>query len=375
MGIPPVERLTLREIALPLREPFVTAGGTTEVRRIMLLHLQAVDGCEAWSECVAGTFPTYTSEAIDTAWVAIDHWFADRVLGREFTQLADAGRFLGLGARGHQMARAALEMGLWALEATRRGISLSQLLGGTRQVVGTGISLGLRRDASELLERCLEAVDLGYRRIKLKIAPGWDLEPLRKVCYALGDSVAIAADANSAYTLADAVHLAKLDELRLSMLEQPLGWDDLVRHADLQRRLRTPICLDESLDSLDRVEDMFRLRAAEIVNLKPGRVGGLAVAKAIHDFCQQKSIGLWCGGMLETGIGRAYNVALASLPHFTLPGDLSPSARYWLHDIVEPAWTMSMEGEVAVPMTPGLGVRVDEERIEALTVRMRTLEA
>jgi O-succinylbenzoate synthase len=265
-------------------------------------------------------------------------------------------------------------MGCWGLAATAAGVSLSSLLGGTRDRVPTGISLGIQSEPGALVARAQAAVASGYRKIKVKIRPGQDVAYVRAVREALGRSIGIMADANSAYTLADSDKLVALDEFGLIMLEQPLGDDDLVRHATLQRRMKTPICLDESITSLDRAHDMIELGSGRIVNIKPGRVGGFTTSKAIHDLCASAKIPVWCGGMLETGIGRAYNVALASLHNFSLPGDLSPSARYWHRDIVTPEWTMDDEGMVHVPRDrPGLGVTVDRDFLDSLTVRTEEL--
>jgi O-succinylbenzoate synthase len=265
-------------------------------------------------------------------------------------------------------------MGCWAVEAQRREIPLSRLLGGTRDRVPTGISIGIQDSADALVSRARRAVADGYRKIKVKIKPGSDVEYVAAVRRALGDAVSLMADANSAYSLRDADHLARLDDFNLLMVEQPLGRDDLIRHAELQRRMRTPICLDESITDVDRCEDMIALGAGRIVNIKPGRVGGFTVSKRIHDLCQQNDIPVWCGGMLESGIGRAHNVALASLPNFSLPGDLSPSSRYWERDVVTPEWTMDRDGLVPVPVDrPGIGVDPDLDRIDDLTVKREEL--
>jgi O-succinylbenzoate synthase len=251
---------------------------------------------------------------------------------------------------------------------------LSKRIGGTRDRVATGISLGIQANPAALVQRATAALAQGYRKIKVKIAPGSDIAFVRAVRDALGADIHLMADANSAYTLNDADHLAELDEFNLIMIEQPLGADDIRQHADLQRRLRTPICLDESITSVDRARDMIALGSGRIVNIKPGRVGGYSASRAIHDVCQQSGIPVWCGGMLESGVGRAYNVALASLPNFTLPGDLSPSARYWERDLVTPEWTMDAEGMVPVPLSrPGIGVTIDMDRVDALTARTATL--
>jgi O-succinylbenzoate synthase len=370
-----IDRMILREIRLELREPFRISSGIVTDRRIALLQLFDAGGARTWSECVAFQLPNYTSETIETAWLAIREWLAPRILGREFAGPEEIHAVLEKNIRGHNMAKAAVEMGCWGLTSVLRDVPLSTLLGGTRDRVSTGISLGIQSEPALLVQRAEAAVAAGYRKIKVKIQPGQDVEYVRAVRAALGDSVHMMADANSAYTLKDVEHLAQLDELELIMLEQPLGDDDLVRHATLQRRMTTPICLDESITSVDRAEDMITLKSGRIINIKPGRVGGLSASKAIHDVAQRAGIPVWCGGMLESGIGRAYNVALASLPNFSLPGDLSPSARYWARDIVSPEWTMDEEGMVHVPTRAGLGITVDEDRIEALTVRREELRA
>ena len=371
-----IDRIILREVRLGLREPFRISSGMMSERRIALLELCDAGGARAWSECVAFQLPIYTAETIETAWLAIREWLAPRILGRSFAGPEEVHEQLARNIRGHNMAKAAVEMGCWGVAAVQRAIPLATLLGGSRERVPTGISLGIQATPALLVQRAEAAVAAGYRKIKIKIQPTQDIEYVRAVREALGDSADIMADANSAYTLSDTEHLAQLDELGLIMLEQPLGDDDLVRHAMLQRRMTTPICLDESITTVDRAEDMITLQSGRIINIKPGRVGGFSEAKAIHDVAQRASIPVWCGGMLESGIGRAYNVALASLPNFSLPGDLSPSARYWAHDIVAPEWTMDEDGMVPVPLAqPGLGIAVDEERIESLTVRREELRA
>lgn len=371
-----IDRIVLREIRLMLKEPFRISSGVCTERRIGLLELTDVDGVVGWSECVAGEQPNYSPETIDTAWLAIKDWLAPRVLRRPFDGPEAVFAVLDRNIRGHNMAKAAIEMGCWDVAARREELSLSRFLGGTRDRVPTGISIGIQADAAALADRAAAAVAQGYRKIKVKIAPGADVDYVRAVRERLGASVSLMADANSAYTLADADHLAKLDAFDLLMLEQPLGRDDLRRHAELQRRLRTPLCLDECITDVERAEDMIVMGSGRIVNIKPGRVGGFAVSRAIHDLCQRNGVAVWCGGMLESGIGRAHNVALASLPNFTLPGDLSPSARYWARDIVKPEWTMDDEGMVHVPLDrPGLGVTIDVDLIDDLTVRRDVLDA
>jgi O-succinylbenzoate synthase len=370
-----VARVTLREIGLTLREPFRISSGVMTERRVLLLELEDADGARVWSECVADALPNYSPETIDTCWLAITEWIAPRVLGAAFAHPRDVWPAVDRDIRGHGMAKAALEMGCWALAAEKAGVALAELLGGTRDVIETGISLGIQATPEALVERAAAAVTLGYRKVKLKIEPGRDVAYVRAVREALGPSAPLMADANNAYTLADADTLAELDAFDLMMIEQPLAHDDLLRHAALQQRLATPVCLDETITSLDRAEDMIALDAGRIINIKPGRVGGFAQSLAIHDVCARNGIPVWCGGMLESGVGRAYNVALASLPNFTKPGDVSPSARYWARDVVTPEWTMDA-GLVRVPRDrAGIGVDVDVDYIESLTVRTTTLGA
>jgi O-succinylbenzoate synthase len=341
---------------------------------VLLLELLDADGSTAWSECVAGEQPNYSPETIDTAWVAIPQWVAPRVLGVTFEQAAHVHDALERDFRGHNMAKAAVEMGMWALEAEQRHVSLSERIGGTRTEIATGISLGIQSSPTALVEKARSAHEAGYRKIKIKIQPGADMPYLAAVRDALGPTVSLMADANNAYSSDDFDHLVQLDDFDLLMIEQPLDWDDVVQHAELQRRLETPICLDESITTVAKARDMIALGSGKIVNIKPGRVGGFAVSKDIHDLCAHHEVPVWCGGMLESGVGRAYNVALASLPNFTLPGDLSPSARYWERDIVTPEWTMSEQGMVSVPRdAPGIGVTVNVDLVDDLTVRSETV--
>ncbi len=369
-----VETISLREIRLPLRERFEISSGWEEERRIFLLELIHPDGAGVWSECVAGALPNYSPETIDTSWLAIRDWLAPRVVGRPFDGPSAVSDFLETGVRGHRMAKAALEMGLWALAAELDGVSLARRLGGERTHVETGISLGIQPTPDALADKAREALGEGYRKVKLKIRPGADLEFVRAVREALGPEAALAVDANAAYALDDAPILRRLDPFDLLMLEQPLAPADLRRHAELQKLIATPICIDESVVDVATAEDMIALGSGRIINIKPGRVGGFTPSIAIHDRAAEAGMPVWCGGMLESGVGRAYNVALATLPNFRLPGDLSPSRRYWERDIVLPEWTMSEDGLVPVPIDrPGLGVRIDRDRIENLTVRVEAV--
>ncbi len=368
-----IDRITLREIRLALKEPFRISSGVVQERRIMLLELHDASGATTWSECVAGELPNYSSETIDTAWLAISQWVAPRVIGREIAHPGELHEVLERDFREHRMAKAGVEMGCWGLAATLAGQPLARFIGGTRTQIAAGISLGIQASPAALIEKAGAALAEGYHKVKIKIEPGKDVEWLRAARAALGSDAHLMADANNAYTLDDTNRLAALDELDLMMIEQPLAHDDLVRHAALQRSLRTPICLDETITSLDRAQDMIALKSGRIINIKAGRVGGFAQSLAIHDLCESQGIPVWCGGMLESGIGRAYNVALASLPNFTLPGDVSPSARYWARDVVNPEWTMK-NGMVTVPLdVPGIGVEVDTAMIESITVRREVL--
>ncbi|HEX5759707.1 MAG TPA: o-succinylbenzoate synthase [Thermoanaerobaculia bacterium] len=369
-----VERVELREVRLPLKEPFRISSGVQHERRILLVRVVDVDGGEGWGECTAGETPNYGPETADTAWHALREWVAPRVLGRAFEDPREVHAVLEHNFRGHPMAKGGVETAIWELAARRQGVPLARLLGGTRETIEVGISLGIQASPEALVARAGAALARGYRKVKIKVAPGLDLPYLRAAREALGPDAPLMADANNAYTLADAEHLAAWDRLDLLMIEQPLAWDDLLRHAALQQRLATPICLDESITGVDRAEDMIALGSGRIVNVKIGRVGGHAQALAIHDLCAAHGVPVWCGGMLESGVGRAHNVAIASLPNFTLPGDVSPSERYWERDLVRPEWRMDGKGRIRVPLDrPGMGVEVDMDRVDDLTVRSETV--
>ena len=369
-----VEEIVLREIRLPLVEPFQSASGTMTERRLFLVQLIDKDGRIAWGECVGGDEPNYSPETIGTCWLMIRDYVSPRVLERAFAGPREVYPALEENFRGHNMAKAAVEMAMWDLAAQIEEMPLARLLGGTSEKIGTGIALGIQKDPWTIAEKAGKALAQGYRKIKMKIKPGKDIDYVRAVREALGPDAPIMVDANSAYTLDDMDTLKKLDTFDLLMIEQPLAWDDVVRHATLQKELTTPICLDESITGIERAEDMINLGSGKIINIKPGRLGGFMPSLAVHDLCQKHGIPVWCGGMLESGVGRAHNVALASLPNFSIPGDLSPSARYWKRDVVDPEWTMDDEGFVAVPLdTPGMGVTVDEGRVESLTVKVESV--
>jgi O-succinylbenzoate synthase len=351
-----IKTIVLREIQLQLKEAFQISSGVTSTRRICLLELSSSDGVTEWSECVAGEEPNYSPETIDTAWLAIRQWVAPRILGRELTGPEEVVPILEKDFRGHNMAKAAVEMGVWAVAARTAGVSLSKLLGGVREKIDVGISIGIQSSPEVLAGKVKESLGRGYRKVKMKIEPGKDLDFVRYVRSVVGADAHLMVDANNAYGEEDFGTLLGLDEFGLMMIEQPLAVDDLVRHARLQK------------------QDMIDLGSGRIVNIKPGRVGGFAPSRSIHDRCSEHGIPVWCGGMLESGVGRAHNVALASLPNFTLPGDISPSRRYWVKDIVSPEWTMDGEGRIRVPADrPGIGVEVDVPMVESLTVRRDVL--
>ncbi|MER8047698.1 o-succinylbenzoate synthase [Streptomyces sp. NPDC094032] len=345
-----INGIELRRIAMPLKAPFRTSFGEQTARDILLLRVETPDG-EGWGECVAMAEPRYNSEYVDGAAAALRRFLVPALPGdvRANTVAAALEPF-----KGHQMAKAALESAVLDAELRASGRSLASYLGATRNRVPSGVSVGIMDSVPELLDAVAGFIAEGYLRIKLKIAPGWDVEPVRAVRERFGDGLLLQVDANAAYTLADARHLERLDEFGLLLVEQPLADDDLVQHAELSRRLATPVCLDESVDSAAQAAAAISLGSCSIVNIKPGRVGGYLEARRIHDLCRAHGVAVWCGGMLETGIGRAANVALAALPGFTLPGDTSASSRYDTTDITPP-FALS-DGHLDVPTGPGIGV-------------------
>ena len=348
-----------------LREPFQISSGSSYERRVLLVVLHSGD-ITAWGECVASEVPTYSYETTDTAWPILTGLILPKVSGFVMETSADLLPVFE-GIRGHPMARAAVEMAAWDLEAKAQGRSLASLVGGVRDAVPVGVSIGLQPTDDVLHRKVADYLEEGYARIKVKIKPGRDVEMLRGLRDRYPD-VPLMADANSAYSLDDLPHLRQLDELDLMMIEQPLAHDDYLDHARLQAEMETPVCLDESIRSVGDAALALELGACRIINIKPGRVGGLSSAKAIHDLCVEHDMPVWCGGMLESGVGRAHNVALASLPGFTLPGDISASRRYWSEDIVTPEFTLD-GGTISVPSGLGIGVEVREDLLAAWTVR------
>lgn len=359
-----IDGVELRLIRLPLLEPFETSFGKIDSRLIFLLCLQA-GGLRGWGEVVASEEPRYSYETVRTAFHVIRDFFGPALLREPITDLDDLAQRLSP-FRGHNMAKAGLELAFMELLAQVKQQSLSSLLGGELKRVAVGVSLGIQPTVSKLLERVDRYLELGYQRIKLKIKPGWDLDVVAEVRRRY-PNILLSVDANSAYTLADQDHLRKLDDFNLLMVEQPLQNDDLIDHAKLQKTMQTPLCLDESIVSQRHAKLALELGSCRIINIKVGRVGGYSQALGIHNLCLAQQVPVWCGGMLESGIGRAHNIALASLPGFTLPGDISASSRYFERDIITPGVTVAADGTVAVPAGPGLGFTVDLGFIERRT--------
>lgn len=369
-----IERVELRAIEMELVEPFETSFGREEKRPAIIVSA-ASEGLVGWGECVAGSGPWYSYETIKTAWHILEDFLIPSLLRVELSGPEEL-HSLWKSVRGHNMAQAGLEEALWDLFARSEGRSLARRLGGggTKDRVESGVSLGIQKDLPTLFKKIEGHLKSGYRRIKLKIKPGWDVEVIKAVRTHFG-AIPLMADANAAYSLDHLPLLQELDGYDLLMLEQPLSYDDLVDHATLQEKLKTPICLDESIRSPEDALRALKLGSCRIINIKPGRVGGLFQAKRVHDLCLERGVPVWCGGMLETGIGRAHNVALASLPGFTLPNDLSASSRYYREDLVEPPFSLNADGTLSVPQGPGLGVEVVKGRLKRVTIKRKVFRS
>lgn len=365
-----IKALTLRELRMQLVTPFETSVEVTSVRRILLVQAE-IDGVTGWGECVAGETPTYGPETTDTAWHVLQEHLWPLVRDRDFPSAAAVWGALEP-VRGHNMAKGAFEAATWDAQAKLEGVSLASLIGGTRREIACGVSVGLKASLEELVAAVKKELQAGYQRIKIKIKPGRDLALVQRLRQDF-PRIKLMVDANSAYSERDWPMLKQLDGFYLMMIEQPLGWDDLYGHIQLQKHLQTPICLDECIHTEEQARAAVDLGACRIINIKLGRVGGYTVAKRIHDYCESKSVPVWCGGMLESGIGRAHNIALSSLPNFTLPGDVTASKRYWAEDIIEPEVTVSPEGTIRVPTGPGIGFAPRVDLIEQLTVRKARL--
>ena len=370
MGIK-LDRIILRQIRIPLVHFFETSFGRTYGRDIVLVEVVA-GGVSGWGEVTAGENPFYNEEWTESAWLVLKHYVAPRVLNHDFASAADVyARTAHI--RGHYMARGGLEAAMWDLEARRNNVPLwKQIGGGARKEIPCGVSIGIQDSVDQLLAKIDTEVSAGYQRIKMKIKPGWDVEVIREVRKRF-PQIKLMADANSAYTLADIDHLRKLDDFYLMMIEQPLAHDEIIDHVPLQAALQTPICLDECIRSAHQAEQAIRMSACRIINIKLGRVGGFTGARRVHDVAQQHNVPVWCGGMLEAGIGRAHNIALSTLPNFVLPGDVSASKRYWKRDIITPPVEVTPRGTIEVGDGVGFGYALDMQFIQEITVREETL--
>ena len=365
-----IHQVELRELRMQLVHPFETSFGVTRERRIVIVKVltRSPQGdFSGYGEVTAGEGPYYSHETYQTAWHILTDFIIPRTVGRDFPTALDFPAVVR-GIRGHRMAQAGLETALWDLEAHIANRPLWQLLGGTRTRIDCGVSIGIQPSIEALLAKIQTEVDAGYRRIKIKIKPGWDLQVVQEVRRAF-PKILLMADANSAYTLADMELFRKLDQFDLMMIEQPLHDEDTIDHATLQRSIQTPICLDESIHTAEDARKAIEVGACRIINIKLGRVGGHRAARAVHDVCRENGIPVWCGGMLESGIGRAHNIAMSSLENFTLPGDVTASKRYWEHDIIEPEVEVDRDGRISQSGDSGLGYRVNEARVAEFTVR------
>lgn len=367
-----IDAILLREIQIPLVKPFITSFGETRDRRILLIEIKA-EGYTGWAECVAGEHPFFSDETIDTAWHIVASELAPRLTAGDIEHAGKCPTIFRQ-IRGHRMAKAALENAVWDLEAQIREVPLAELLGGTRESIPCGVSIGLKPSLEALIDEIHQELDAGYQRIKLKCKPGWDSEMFAAV-RSRWPEILLSCDANSAYRMRDTDNIATWDEFDLLMIEQPLWSDDFYFHSLLQKRMETPICLDESIRNRRDALAAIDMESCRIINIKCGRVGGFSEAIAVHNAAQERGIPVWCGGMLETGIGRAHNIALSSLPNFSLPGDVSASKRYYRDDIVEPLIEVSSAGEIVVPTTPGRGYEVRTDLIDRLTVRKEEIRA
>jgi o-succinylbenzoate synthase len=367
-----IETVTLRELRMRLKAPFETSSEVTWERRILLVEV-GVDGLHGWGEITAAENPFYNAETTDAAWHVTRDFIVPLILGKSVATAAEIGVLLDP-IRGHEMAKAGVENALWDIEAQQSGLPLAKLLGGTRQEISCGVSIGIQPSTSTLLEKIECELRAGYQRIKLKIKPGKDLDLLHALRKRY-PGITLMVDANSAYRLEHLRLLRALDQYNLLMIEQPLAWDDIYHHSLLQAQLRPPVCLDECIHTPSHAEAAIKLAACRVINIKLGRVGGHAQARRVHDISVLHCIPVWCGGMLESGVGRAHNIAMSTLLGFSLPGDVSASQRYWDEDIIEPEVEVGPAGTIRVPVTPGLRYRVRRKRVESLTVRQEHWQA
>lgn len=368
-----LEAITIRELKMPLVHFFETSFGRTYERRVMLVTVHCAGGLDGWGECVAGEEPFYSEESVETAWHVITGYLAPMVLGKKISSGREFPAIVAK-VRGNRMAKGAVENAIWDAEAIEKQRPLWTLLGGTRREIPCGVSIGIQDSVEQLLDKISTELAAGYRRIKVKIKPGWDIGVLSRI-RERWPNIMLSCDANSAYTLDDVAHLKRLDEFGLLMIEQPLWNDDIVLHSHLQKQLKTAICLDESIHHARDAQVAAEVGACRIINIKVGRVGGFTSAVEVHDTCKAHGIVNWCGGMLESGIGRSHNIALSTLENFSLPGDVSASKRYWKADIIDPEVEVTSEGLIPVPDRPGRGFKIREDLIQTLTVRKETIKA
>ena len=366
-----IKSIELIEINLPLVHFFETSFGRTFERRIILSRVLDEDGAEGWGECTAGETPSYSEEWTDACWQVLEKILAPMVLGKE---IQTASQVWGLmkKVRGNRMAKAAIETAVWDLEAKKLDVPLWRHLGGVNQEIACGVSIGIQDSVEQLCSKIQTELNAGYKRIKIKIAPHWDFDVIKKVREKFGD-ILLMGDANSAYSLNDIELFKRMDEFNLMMFEQPLAHDDMFDHAKLQKEIKTPVCLDESIHSLPDARKAIKIGACQIINVKLGRVGGHKQAKRISNYCQKREIPIWCGGMLEAGIGRAHNIAMSTLAGFTLPGDVSASKRYWHEDIIEPEVEVTANGTIIAPEKSGIGFAVKRGTIDNQTVRKKLI--
>ncbi|MCD8511244.1 MAG: o-succinylbenzoate synthase [Bacillus sp. (in: Bacteria)] len=364
-----IERVELKLLKMPLKAPFQTSFGTTTDKEMIVVKVYG-EGRVGYGESVAMSQPIYNEETNSTVWVMLEDFLIPKVLGKEINHPDEITEMFSF-MRRNNMAKAALECAVWDLYSKAQGIALWQAIGGERGEIQVGVSIGIESTIEALLQKVEGFLQEGYKKIKVKIKPGWDIEPIRAIRESFGYDIPLMADANSAYTLDDIEVLKELDQFKLMMIEQPLAHDDIVDHAQLQKQLTTPVCLDESIHSLEDARKAIEIGSCRIINIKIGRVGGLTEAKKIHDYCKVKNIPVWCGGMLEAGIGRATNIAIASLSNFSIPGDTSASDRYWQKDIIEPEVTLWKPGIVTVPTTPGIGFEVNDDIVDKFVVKER----
>lgn len=367
-----IDRIEIRQLKMQLVAPFETSFGVELTEDHIIVRVDA-EGVTGWGESPVNSGPSYSYETNQTVWHILRDFIVPNILGQDVASPEDAAKYWER-VRGHRMAKAGLEFALWDAFAKAKGVSLAKMLGGTRDRIAVGVSIGLQASPSELVKRAGGYLRENYKRVKIKIAPGRDLELVKAMRQEFPD-ILLQVDANSAYAISDAPLFQAMDAYNLLLIEQPLGYEDIFDHSKLQRELKTPICLDESIHSLGDARAGIELNSCKIINVKPARVGGFAESKRIHDYCASRNAPVWHGGMLESGIGRAANVALASLPNFTLPGDISANKRYFAEDIVDPLFEVDNEGMLRVPTDPGIGVRVLQDRLDRVTVRREEFKA